>query len=68
MNSYQKIQIAKAKLLVDYPYFGTIASKLELKEDNNIQNFKSDGYFYHYNSDFINIISSLQLKYIENES
>jgi predicted metal-dependent peptidase len=63
MNSYQKIQTAKAKLLVDYPYFGTIASKLELKEDNNIQNFKSDGYFYHYNSDFINNLNNKELEF-----
>lgn len=39
----QKISQAKAKLLVDYPYFGTLASRLKLLINDDIQSFKSDG-------------------------
>ena len=48
----QKISKAKAKLLVDYPLFGTIASRLELVLNDDIQSFKSDGIKLEYNSDF----------------
>jgi len=48
-----KISQAKAKLLVDYPYFGTLASKLELVLNDNIESFKSDGKKLEYNSDFL---------------
>jgi len=48
-----KISQAKAKLLVDYPYFGTLASRLELVTNDDIQAFKSDGKKLEYNSDFI---------------
>ena len=34
---------AKAKLLVEYPYFGTLAAKLQLKVNDDIESFVSDG-------------------------
>ena len=41
MNLETKISQAKAKLLVEHPYFGTLASKLELVVNDNIESFKS---------------------------
>ena len=38
-----KISQAKARLLVNYPYFGTLASRLELIVNDDIESFKSDG-------------------------
>ena len=52
-NINNKISQAKAKLLVDYPYFGTLASKLSLVLNNDIEAFKSDGKILQYNSDFL---------------
>jgi predicted metal-dependent peptidase len=49
----EKISQAKAKLLVEYPYFGTLASRLEVVQNDDIQAFKSDGKILHYNSDFM---------------
>lgn len=49
----QKISQAKAKLLLEYPYFGTLASRLELVINDDIQAFKSDGKTLHANSDFL---------------
>ena len=49
----KKISQAKAKLLVNYPYFGTIASKMELVLNEDIQAFKADGKELQYSSDFL---------------
>lgn len=49
----KKISEAKAKLLVDYPYFGTLASRLELHQNDNIQAYLSDGIRFEYNDDYL---------------
>ncbi len=56
-----KISKAKAKLLVEYPYFGNLASRLELRESENIQAFISDGVVFQYNSDYIEELSDDEL-------
>ncbi len=48
-----KISQAKAKLLVEYPYFGTLASRLEFKQNDNIQAFVSDGSRFEYNDEYL---------------
>ena len=52
-NLDQKFSQAKAKLLVEYPYFGTLASRLELIRNDNQATFSSNGSKYEYNDDFI---------------
>jgi predicted metal-dependent peptidase len=59
-----KISQAKAKLLVDYPYFGTIASKLELIQNNDIAAFKSDGKKLEYNSDFLAKLELNEMEFV----
>lgn len=49
----QKISEAKVRLLVDYPYFGTLASKLELQKNDNIQAYLSDGVRFEYNDEYL---------------
>jgi predicted metal-dependent peptidase len=56
-----KISKAKAKLLVEFPYFGTLASRLELIESDNIQAFLSDGVKFQYNRDYIEELSDVEL-------
>jgi len=58
-----KISHAKAKLLVEYPLFGTIASKLELIVNDDIESFKSDGIKLEYNSDFFKKIPKSQIEF-----
>ena len=58
------ISSAKAKLLVDYPLFGTIASKLKLKQNDDIQSFKSDGITLEYNSDFLNSLTLSEMEFV----
>ncbi|MBU1658488.1 hypothetical protein KKG72_05465 [bacterium] len=60
----EKISQAKAKLLVDYPYFGTIASKLELIQNEEIQAFKSDGKKLEYNSDFLQELELGEMEFV----
>ena len=63
MTLQSKISQAKAKLLVEYPLFGTIASKLELVQNDDIQAFKSDGVKLEFNSDFFKSIESSQIEF-----
>ena len=64
MNFEKKISQAKAKLLVDYPYFGTLASKLELILNDDIQAFRGDGKKLEYSGDFLESASVGELEFI----
>jgi len=59
-----KISQAKAKLLVDYPLFGTIASKVELVLNDDIQSFKTDGIKLEYNSAFLESLSISEMEFV----
>ncbi len=60
----QKISQAKAKLLVDYPYFGTLASKLALVKNDNIEAFKSNGITLEYNDEYLEKLEISELEFI----
>lgn len=64
MNFEKKISQAKAKLLVDYPYFGTLASKLELVLNDDIQAFKGDGKKLQYSSMFLENAEVSEIEFI----
>ena len=64
MNFDKKISQAKAKLLVDYPYFGTLASKVELILNDDIQAFKGDGKKLEYSADFLENASIGELEFV----
>lgn len=64
MLNNKKISQAKAKLLVDYPLFGTIASKLELVLNDDIAAFKSNGIKLEYNSDFFQNLSVGEMEFV----
>ncbi len=54
MSVEQKISQAKARLLVQNPYFGTLASRLKFKKNDNIQSFLTNGLSYEYNDEYLN--------------
>jgi len=58
-----KISQAKAKLLVDYPYFGTLASRLELVKNDNIGAFLSDGLRLEYNDEYLAYLEISELEF-----
>jgi len=64
MQIEQKISQAKAKLLVDYPYFGTLASKLELVVNDDIEAFKSNGVKLEYNSDYLQGLELSEMEFV----
>jgi len=52
MRHLDKIAKAKAKLMLEHPYFGTIASALKIEPSDNIEAFLSDGTHLHYNDEY----------------
>ena len=42
----------KTRLLVDHPYFGTLASALEIVPNHDIESFRSEGMKFEYNDTF----------------
>ncbi len=59
-----KISQAKAKLLVDYPYFGTLCTKLELVLNEDIEAFKCDGKKLEYSSTFLEDSEISELEFV----
>ncbi|MCH9813502.1 MAG: hypothetical protein K0U47_06105 [Epsilonproteobacteria bacterium] len=54
MNTLEeKLNKAKAKLMLEHPYFGSISSMLKLKVNENIESFESDGNHFSYNDDYL---------------
>ncbi len=59
-----RVSQAKAKLLVDYPYFGTLASKVELILNDDIESFKSDGKVLEYREEYLKNLELGELSFI----
>jgi predicted metal-dependent peptidase len=64
MNASKKISQAKARLLVNFPYFGTLASRLELLVNDNIQSFKSDGKKLEYRKEYLQDLDLAEVEFI----
>ena len=64
MKTADKISKAKAKLLVDYPYFGTLASKLELVINDDIESFKSNGVKLEYREEYLRELELSEIEFI----
>lgn len=52
MTHIEKIAKAKAKLMLDHPYFGTVVSALKLEPSDNVEAFLSDGIRLQYNDEY----------------
>jgi len=50
----KKLEKAKSKLMLEHPYFGSIASALKFEQNDDIESFESNGILFKYNSDFLN--------------
>ena len=64
MSYQQKITKAKAKLMLEHPYFGTVASALPLEQNNEILTFTSDGVKMHYNSEYLDRLSLEEVEFV----
>ena len=59
-----KLSQAKAKLLVDYPYFGTLAAKLELVVNDDIESFKSNGKKLEFREEYLSELDLSEVEFI----
>jgi predicted metal-dependent peptidase len=64
MDIKRKISQAKAQLLVEYPYFGTIASRLSLVSNDNIESFVSNGRSIEYREEYLLSLKTSELAFI----
>jgi predicted metal-dependent peptidase len=62
MTHKDKINKAKARLMLEHPYFGTLASALKLEKNNELLTFSSDGERMSYNSEYV---ENLELPEVE---
>ena len=60
----EKIAKAKAKLMLEHPYFGTIASALKLEKNNELLTFSSDGEIMRYNSEYIEKLEASEVEFV----
>ena len=63
MTYQEKIQKARAKLMLEHPYFGTIASALTIKPDSKQLTFKSDGTHIFINEEYIDKLSIPEVEF-----
>jgi len=64
MTHQEKITQAKAKLMLENPYFGTIASGFELIENDEILTFTNDGACMRYNAEYIDKLSVSDVEFV----
>ena len=63
-NLQEKISSAKTRLLMQYPLFGIIASRLELVVNDDIKAFRSNGITLEYNSDFFAKLEPAKMEFV----
>jgi len=64
MTHIEKIQKAKARLMLEQPYFGTVAASLKLEENNELLTFLSDGEALRYNSEYIDRLNVAEVEFV----
>ncbi|SFV67078.1 Sll7028 protein [hydrothermal vent metagenome] len=64
MTLQDKLTKAKARLMLDYPYFGTVVSSIPLEKNNDILTFTSDGTKMHYNSEYLEKLSLEEVGFV----
>ena len=63
MTYQEKIQKAKAGLMLEHPYFGTIASALTLEKSDNIEAFLSDGNSLQFNDEYFDAVGVEEIEF-----
>ncbi len=63
MRLEEKLQKAKAKLMIEHPYFGSIASALVFEKNDDIEAFESNGTKLSYNDDFLEACSIEEVEF-----
>ncbi|MGC9352122.1 MAG: DUF2201 family putative metallopeptidase, partial [Sulfurovum sp.] len=64
MTYQEKLTKAKAKLMLEHPYFGTLASALKIESDPDQLTFKSDGNIVRLNEEYIDKLNVSEVEFI----
>lgn len=64
MTYEEKINKAKSRLMLEHPYFGTVASSLKLEKNNELLTFTSDGDVMRYNSEYLDKLSVEEVEFV----
>jgi len=64
MTYLEKIEKAKARLMLENPYFGTVASSVKLEKKNEILTFSSNGEMMRYNSEYLDRLSVTEVEFM----
>jgi predicted metal-dependent peptidase len=64
MTVQEKITKAKAKLMLEHPYFGTLVSALKIESDPDQLTFKSDGGNLRINEEYIDKLDTSEVEFI----
>ncbi len=59
----EKITKAKSKLMLEHPYFGSIASTLHFTQNDDIESFESNGNTFTYNDTFLDECSIEEVEF-----
>ncbi|MEA3353456.1 MAG: VWA-like domain-containing protein [Campylobacterota bacterium] len=63
-NIEQRIEQIKARLLIEQPYFGSIASAQKPKLNEDIQTFASTPEYFEYNDDYVECLNDEELSFL----
>jgi len=64
MDTDRKLQIARSRSLMDYPFFGHLLLGMEIKRRDDIQTFATDGKFIYYNEEFLSTLGQDDLQFV----
>ncbi len=64
MTYHTKLNRAKSKLMLEHPYFGTLASALEVVPDNQEMTLRSDGVTLFINEEYIQRLSVEEMEFV----
>ncbi|MDM5270638.1 VWA-like domain-containing protein [Sulfurovum sp. zt1-1] len=64
MTYQEKLTKAKAKLMLEHPYFGTLASALKIESDPDQLTFKSDGNTVRLNEEYVDKLNVSEVEFI----
>lgn len=60
----EKVRKSRIKLLMDFPFFGSLALQLNLVEDSTISTGATDGKNYYFNPDFVRKLPDQQVNFL----
>lgn len=64
MQVIDRVRKSRIKLLMDYPFFGSLALHLQLSEDKSVGTAATDGKKYYFNPEFVGKLEDTQVNFL----